>query len=111
MRFLQIGAFERARKRNFALTAATKRTNIAVNSGASAPGAPLPADFTKNLIRHQLPAIIGSVEMKKVDLYIKVELELDEGEESERVAGEICRQLEKLHFVRRAEVSNSVARE
>jgi hypothetical protein len=49
--------------------------------------------------------------MKKVDLYIKVELELEEDEKPERVAGEICRHLEKLYVVRRAEVSNAVARE
>jgi hypothetical protein len=49
--------------------------------------------------------------MKRLDLYIKVELELDEEEKPERVAAEICRQLEKLYVVRRAEVSNAVARE
>lgn len=49
--------------------------------------------------------------MKRVDLYIKVELELDEDEKTERVASEICKQLEKLYVVRRAEVSSAVARE
>lgn len=49
--------------------------------------------------------------MQRVDLYIKVELELDDDEKTERVAGEICRQLEKLNVVRRAEVSNAVARD
>jgi hypothetical protein len=49
--------------------------------------------------------------MKVLDLYIKVELELEEEEKPERVAAEICRQLEKLYVVRRAEVSNAVARE
>lgn len=49
--------------------------------------------------------------MKRVDLYIKVELELEEDEKTERVANEICKQLEKLYVVRRAEVSNAVARE
>lgn len=49
--------------------------------------------------------------MKRVDLYIKVELELDEDEKPEKVASEICRQLEKLYLVRRAEVSNAVARD
>ena len=49
--------------------------------------------------------------MKRVDLYLKVELELDEEEKPERVAGEICRQLEKIYVVRRAEVSNAVTRE
>lgn len=49
--------------------------------------------------------------MKRVDLYIKVELELDEDEKTERVANEICRQLEKLYVVRHAEISNAVARD
>lgn len=49
--------------------------------------------------------------MKRVDLYIKVELEIEEDEKTEKVAGEIVRQLEKLYAVRRAEVSNAVARE
>jgi hypothetical protein len=49
--------------------------------------------------------------MKRVDLYIKVELELEEDEKTDKVAGEIVRQLEKLYVVRRAEVSNAVARE
>jgi hypothetical protein len=50
-------------------------------------------------------------EMKRVDLYIKIELELDEEEKPERVAAEICRQLEKMYFVRAAELSNAVTRE
>ena len=49
--------------------------------------------------------------MQRVDLYIKVELDLDEDEKLERVAGEIVRQLEKLYMVRRAELSNAVTRE
>jgi hypothetical protein len=49
--------------------------------------------------------------MKRFDLYIKVEIELDSDEKPERLAGEICRQLEKLYGVRSAELSNSVPRE
>ncbi|MBV9611136.1 MAG: hypothetical protein JO091_01635 [Acidobacteriaceae bacterium] len=49
--------------------------------------------------------------MKRVDLYIKVQVELDEDEKPERAAAEICRQLEKLPVVRFAELSNAVARE
>ena len=55
--------------------------------------------------------IIGSEHMQRVDLYIKVEVMLDEEEKPDRVANEICRQLEKLYVVRRAEVSNTVARD
>lgn len=49
--------------------------------------------------------------MKRVDLYIKVQVELDEDEKPERLAAEICRQLEKMYAVRVAELSNTVARD
>jgi hypothetical protein len=49
--------------------------------------------------------------MRRVDLYIKVEVELDEEEKPDRVATEICRALEKLYVVRSAELSSSVTRE
>ncbi len=49
--------------------------------------------------------------MKRVDLYIKVTVDLDEEETPERVAGEICRQLEKIYVVRAAELSSTVTRE
>ena len=49
--------------------------------------------------------------MQRIDLYIKVEVELDEDETPERVAREICRQLEKNYAVRSAELSSAVARE
>ena len=51
------------------------------------------------------------IQMKRVVLYIKVEVEVDEEEAVERVGTEICRQLEKLYIVRSAELSNSVVRE
>jgi hypothetical protein len=49
--------------------------------------------------------------MKRVDLYIKVEVELDEDDTAEKVAREICRQVEKIYVVRKAELSNAVSRE
>jgi hypothetical protein len=49
--------------------------------------------------------------MKRVDLYIKVEVELDDEEMPEKVAREICRQVEKIYVVRKAELSNAVARD
>lgn len=49
--------------------------------------------------------------MKRVDLYLKVTVDLDENEKPEKVAGEICRQLEKMYVVRSAELSNTVNRE
>lgn len=49
--------------------------------------------------------------MQRVDLYIKVEVVLEEEERLERVAAEICRQVEKLYVVRSAELSSSLVRE
>jgi hypothetical protein len=46
--------------------------------------------------------------MKRMDLYIKVEVELDENEKPEKVAEEICRQIQKIYVVRSAELSNAV---
>jgi hypothetical protein len=49
--------------------------------------------------------------MRRTDVYLKVELVLDEKEPVERVAAEICRQIRKLHGVRQAEVSSTVDRD
>ena len=49
--------------------------------------------------------------MQRVDLYIKVEVVLEEEESPERVASEICRQLEKLYVVRAAELSHIQTRD
>ena len=46
--------------------------------------------------------------MVRTDVYLKVELLLDEKESPERVAAEICRMIRKLHGVRLAEVSSVV---
>ena len=44
-----------------------------------------------------------------MDLYIKVEVELDEAEKPDKVAAEICRVIQKLYVVRSAELSSAVA--
>jgi hypothetical protein len=49
--------------------------------------------------------------MRRTDVYLKVEVILDEKEPVERVAAEICRQIRKMHGVRQAEVSSVVDRE
>ena len=51
-----------------------------------------------------------SNQMQRVDLYIKIEVELDEDENPERVAAEICRQIEKIYVVRAAELSSTITR-
>ena len=49
--------------------------------------------------------------MPRTDLYIKVELDLDEHEKAERVASDICRVIRKVYGVRTAEVSSIVEKE
>jgi hypothetical protein len=55
--------------------------------------------------------MIESGQMQRVDMYIKVEVELDEDEKPERVAAEICRQIEKIYVVRSAELSSTITRD
>ena len=49
--------------------------------------------------------------MPRTDLYVKVELDLDEKETPDRIAAEICRMLRKIYGVRQAEVQSIVERE
>ena len=49
--------------------------------------------------------------MPRTDVYVKVELDLDEKEKPERIAAEICRTIRKLYGVRHADVTNMVEHE
>ena len=49
--------------------------------------------------------------MVRTDLYLKVELVLDDKDSAERVAAEVCRAIRKLYGVRTAEVSSMVEKE
>jgi hypothetical protein len=49
--------------------------------------------------------------MPRTDLYIKVELDINEKEHPERLANEIIRLIRKVYGVRSAEVSNMVEKE
>ena len=49
--------------------------------------------------------------MKRLDLYIKVEVELDETEKPEKIAEEICRVIQKIYVVRSAELSSTIAQD
>ncbi|MBI5084933.1 MAG: hypothetical protein HZB13_10105 [Acidobacteria bacterium] len=44
--------------------------------------------------------------MKAIDLYIKVELDLDDSERPQRFAEELCRKIKQVYGVRKAEISN-----
>jgi hypothetical protein len=49
--------------------------------------------------------------MPRTDVYLKVELDLDEKEEPGRVAAELCRMIRRVYGVRQAEVTNMVERD
>jgi hypothetical protein len=49
--------------------------------------------------------------MPRTDLYLKVEIDIDDKEHPERLAAEICRQIRKVYGVRAAEISNIIERE
>ena len=48
--------------------------------------------------------------MARMDFYIKVEVDLKEGEKPDRFGYEICRVVQKMYSVRQAEVTNFIAR-
>jgi hypothetical protein len=48
--------------------------------------------------------------MPRTDIYIKVIADHDESEQPEKIAAEICRQVEKIYGVRSAEMSSFVTR-
>jgi hypothetical protein len=108
VRFLQVLAFERTGEGDFTLGAAANGTDIALDGGAGAARTTFSADLTQDRLGHSLLAIIGAEQMKRVDLHIKVSVDLDEEEDAQRVASEICRQIEKMHVVRSAELSSVV---
>ena len=47
----------------------------------------------------------------RTDVYLKVELDVDDNETPERVAAEMCRMLRRIYGVRQAEVQSMVERE
>lgn len=49
--------------------------------------------------------------MPRVDLHIKVELDLDPKESPERIAAEISRAVRKVYGVRKTEISSIVERD
>jgi len=49
--------------------------------------------------------------MARSDLYLKVELDLDDKEKPERLAAEICRVIRRVYGVRAAEVSSIIEKD
>ena len=108
-RGLKVLAVVRAIDRVFALRTAALRANIASNARAVSARASLVADLTGNV--HRRMSLSYHRGMPRTDLYLKVELDLDEKENPERIASEICRTLRKLYGVRYAEVSSMVEKD
>ena len=46
--------------------------------------------------------------MARFDFFIKIEADVNDREKPERLADEICRRIQKLYGVRKAEVTNYV---
>jgi hypothetical protein len=46
--------------------------------------------------------------MTSIDVYLKVEVDLDEGEAQDKIQQELVKALEKVFGVRRAEVTNVI---
>ena len=44
--------------------------------------------------------------MNRANLFLKVEIELEEDEQADRIGEEICRQIRKMYGVREAELSS-----
>ncbi len=105
----QIFAIERAIDGILALRTAAYRANIPADSGTEPFCASFRADFAGMI--HLRITLSYHRKMARTDLYIKVELDLNEKEKADRLAGEICRLLAKVYGVRSAEVTNMVERD
>ena len=91
------------------LCTATLRADIAPDARTMPPRASFAAKFARDT--HRRISLSYHRDMRRTDLYIKVELEIDEHEKPERLASEICRQIRKVYGVRSAEVSNIVEKD
>jgi hypothetical protein len=111
VRLAEILALQRTGDGHFPLSPAANGTDIGLKRGTGTARAALAASFAQNWFRHAITKYYQIKDMKRVDLYIKVEVELEEDDTPEKVAREICRQVEKIYVVRKAELSSAVARD
>ena len=49
--------------------------------------------------------------MRRTDVHLKVELDLDADEKPERLAAEICRAIRRIYGVRKAEVTSIIEKD
>jgi hypothetical protein len=87
----------------FALFAAAGRTNLLIQRRAEAPGRAGFAKGAGGTFQTCYRTIRG---VKSIDVYIKVEVDLNETEHPKQFAEELCRILKKVYGVRKAEINN-----
>jgi hypothetical protein len=105
----QMLAIERAIDRVLALGRAAHRANFTADARTIPARAFFLADLAGNTQRRI--SLSYHRDMIRTDLYIKVELALDDKEKPERVASEICRMIRKVYGVRSAEVSSIIEKD
>jgi hypothetical protein len=89
--------------------AATLRANVAPDARTVPPRASFAAKFARDT--HRRISLSYHRDMRRTDLYLKVELILDDKEQPEKLAAEICRMIRKVYGVRSAEVSSMIEKE
>jgi len=106
----QMFAIQRAVNTHLPFRAAALRAYLAPYARTMPSRAPFLADFAGNIHRRLTPLSYHR-DMARTDLYLKVELDLNEKETPERLASEICRLIRKIYGVRAAEVSSIIERD
>jgi hypothetical protein len=91
------------------LGAATLRADIAPDARTMPPRASFAAKFARDT--HRRISLSYHRDMRRTDLYLKVELYLDDNEQPEKLAAEICRIIRKVYGVRSAEVSSMIEKD
>jgi hypothetical protein len=115
-RLLEIIAFEWTVDSHFAFCAAADGTDIAARPRAVAARASCMADLAGAIAFRHAAIMAGAaglvimIVMVRTDIYIKVVIDHEDDERMDRLASEICRQVEKVYGVRKAELSNYVSR-
>jgi hypothetical protein len=115
-RLAQIFAIQRAIHRVLAFGAAAGGTDFALDARTVPFGAPLLTQLARNIhawvtVSSYHRAASYHQNVPRTDVYVKIELDLDQKESPERVASEICRVIRRVYGVRKAEVSSMVERD
>ena len=112
MPLLQIFAGQRAIDGYLPPGPATDAANISTHAGAMPSGPPNTANYTIHLTSIGT-ARAGRREWKQMrtNVFLKVVVEHDEKETPEKLAAELCRQLERNYIVRKAELLHYTGRE